>query len=118
MHAIDSPPFVFDAYRKTNGYANVPLDGIWVRAPYLHNGSVPNLHALLQPDSERPSTFYRGYDVYDPAQMGFVSDGPDAQKVGFLVDTKVLGNSNQGHSYGVNLTDKEKNDLIEFMKTL
>ena len=118
FHAIDSPPFAFDAYRKTNGYANVPLDGIWVRAPYLHNGSVPNLHALLQPDSERPSTFYRGYDVYDPAQMGFVSDGPDAQKVGFLVDTKVPGNSNQGHSYGVNLTDKEKNDLIEFMKTL
>ena len=25
-------------YRKTNGYANMPLDGIWLRAPYLHNG--------------------------------------------------------------------------------
>jgi hypothetical protein len=118
FHAINSPPFVFDAYRKTNGYADVPLDGIWARAPYLHNGSVPNLHAMLQPDSQRPSTFYRGYDVYDPAQMGFISDGPDAQKVGFLVDTKIPGNSNQGHNYGVSLTDKEKNDLIEFMKTL
>jgi cytochrome c peroxidase len=47
FHSINSPPFVFDAYRKTNGYANVPLDGIWARAPYLHNGSVPNLRSLL-----------------------------------------------------------------------
>jgi mono/diheme cytochrome c family protein len=117
FHAIDSPPFVFDAYRKTDGYANVPLDGIWARAPYLHNGSVPNLHDLLQPEKDRPTTFYRGYDVYDPAQVGFITDGPEAQKVGFLVDTNIPGNSNQGHSYGVTLTEKEKQDLIEFLKT-
>jgi len=118
FHAINSPPFVFDAYRKTNGYADVPLDGIWARAPYLHNGSVPNLHALLQPEKDRPTTFYRGYDVYDPAQVGFITDGPEAQKVGFFVDTNVPGNSNLGHTYGVNLTEKEKQDLIEFLKTL
>ena len=118
FHAIDSPPFVFDAYRKTNGYANVPLDGIWARAPYLHNGSVPNLHALLEPDKLRPATFYRGYDVYDPAEVGFVTDGPEAQKVGFFVDTNVPGNSNQGHNYGTTLTDGQKHDLIEYLKTL
>ncbi len=28
---------------KDVGYANQPLDGIWLRAPYLHNGSVPTL---------------------------------------------------------------------------
>src|SRR5262249_35566556 len=27
----------FTHFRKTNGYANQPLDGIWARAPYLHN---------------------------------------------------------------------------------
>lgn len=117
FHAINEPPFVFNAYRKTDGYANVPLDGIWARAPYLHNGSVPNLHALLLPDSQRPSGFYRGYDVYDPAQMGFISNGPEASKAGFYVDTNVPGNSNQGHSYGTSLSDKEKQDLIEYMKT-
>jgi mono/diheme cytochrome c family protein len=117
FHAIHDPPFVFNAYRKTNGYANVPLDGIWARAPYLHNGSVPNLHALLMPDTARPTSFYRGYDVYDPAQMGFISGGAEAQKVGFFVDTNVAGNSNQGHNYGVTLSDKDKNDLIEYMKT-
>jgi hypothetical protein len=118
FHSIDNPPFVFDAYHKTNGYANVPIDGIWARAPYLHNGAVPNLWALLQPDSARPQTFYRGYDVYDPKNVGYVSDGPEAQRVGFKVDTSVTGNGNQGHPYGIGLKDPEKWDLIEFLKTL
>ena len=29
----------FTHFRKTNGYANAPLDGVWARAPFLHNGS-------------------------------------------------------------------------------
>src|SRR6202040_3552334 len=33
----------FKRFCKTNGYANLPLDGVWLRAPYLHNGSVPTL---------------------------------------------------------------------------
>ena len=41
----------------------MPLDGIWLRAPYLHNGSVPTLRDLLRPPDERPVVFYRGYDV-------------------------------------------------------
>ena len=27
---------------------DMPLDGLWLRAPYLHNGSVPDLRALLE----------------------------------------------------------------------
>ena len=30
------------------GYIAPPLDGIWASAPYLHNGSVPNLKSLLK----------------------------------------------------------------------
>lgn len=37
----------FKNFRKTQGYANAPLDGIWARAPYLHNGSVPTLYDLF-----------------------------------------------------------------------
>ena len=118
FHAIDDPPFVFDAYHKTNGYANVPIDGIWARAPYLHNGSVPNLWALLEPESARPQVFYRGYDVYDPKNVGFISDGAEPRRVGFRVDTSAPGNGNQGHTYGVNLKDSDKWDLIEYMKGL
>jgi hypothetical protein len=118
FHSIDNPPFVFDSYRKTNGYANVPIDGIWARAPYLHNGSVPNLRALLQSEKDRPAVFYRGYDVYDPQNVGFVSDGPEAQRVGFRVDTGLPGNGNRGHAYGTALKDNEKSDLIEYLRTL
>jgi len=118
FHSINQPPFVFDAYRKTNGYASVPLDGIWARAPYLHNGSVPNLDAMLEAPQNRPVTFYRGYDVYDPEHVGFVSTGPEAAQVGFFVDTNVPGNSNQGHLYGTDLTGPQKKDLIEYLKTL
>ena len=60
----DRQPWKFSHFRKTDGYANMPLDGVWLRAPYLHNGSVPTLRALLFPE-ERPAVFYRGYDVYD-----------------------------------------------------
>ena len=45
----------FQTFRKTDGYANAPLDGLWLRAPYLHNGSVPTLAALLSPPAERPA---------------------------------------------------------------
>ena len=33
----------------TGGYIALQLDGAWLRAPYLHNGSVPTLRALLEP---------------------------------------------------------------------
>jgi processive rubber oxygenase RoxA-like protein len=64
----------FSHFRKTFGYANLPLDGVWLRAPYLHNGSVPTLRDLLEPGERRPTAFYRGYDLYDPLKMGFVSE--------------------------------------------
>ena len=118
FHAINDPPLVFDAYRKTNGYANVPLDGIWARAPYLHNGSVPTLADLLTPPAQRPTVFYTGYDVYDPTNVGFVSTGPQAAASGFRFDTTVAGNSNAGHAYGTTLSDPDKKALIEYMKTL
>ena len=48
-------PHRYCHYRKTFGYANMPLDGVWLRAPYLHNGSVPTMRALLEPASKRPN---------------------------------------------------------------
>ena len=91
----------FSGFRKTNGYVAVPLDGIWLRAPYLHNGSVASLHDLLEPPEQRQKVFYRGYDLYDPARVGFVSDGPIAERAGTRYDTARPGNGNGGHAYGV-----------------
>jgi mono/diheme cytochrome c family protein len=108
----------FTHFRKTHGYANQPLDGIWARAPYLHNGSVPTLWDLLQNPESRPPQFSRGYDVYDKDKVGFVTETPEAQRAGSLYDTTLPGNGNGGHVYGTHLSDEEKRALVEYMKTL
>ncbi len=110
--------YQFTHFRKTNGYTNQPLDGIWARAPYLHNGSVPTLWDLLQSPENRPQQFSRGYDVYDKERVGFISDTPEAKREGSPYNTTLPGNGNGGHVYGTNLSDEEKQDLVEYMKTL
>jgi cytochrome c5 len=74
----------FRRFRKTDGYANMPLDGVWLRAPYLHNGSVPTVRDLLEPAERRPKIFYRGYDVVDRRKLGFVSDVAEEKGVRFF----------------------------------
>ncbi len=103
---------------QNSGYCSPPLDGLWMRAPYLHNGSVPTLRDLLEPAERRPTTFYRGYDVYDPVYVGFIASGSDAQRAGWRVDVTVRGNGNQGHIYGADLAAAEKQALLEYLKTL
>ncbi len=117
-HWADGYPWAFHHFRSSNGYVSLSLDGIWLRAPYLHNGSVPTLQDLLEPAERRPRVFYRGYDVYDQEHAGFVSNGEEAQRAGFRYDTAVIGNGNQGHLYGTSLTAAEKRALVEYMKTL
>jgi hypothetical protein len=114
-------PWRFTHFRKTYGYANMPLDGIWLRAPYLHNGSVPTLRDLLEPTENRPNVFYRGYNVYDWEKVGFISDV--AEEGGhrfFKFNTQVEGNSNAGHEgeiYGTHLSGAQKDAIVEYMKT-
>jgi hypothetical protein len=103
-------PWQFKHFRKTNGYVNQPLDGIWARAPYFHNGSVATLWQVLTPE-ERSASFYRGSDAFDTAEVGFVFEGPVARKRGRLLDTTLPGNRNSGHSgpaYGTELPEAEK----------
>jgi hypothetical protein len=108
----------FTRFRQTNGYAAMPLDGVWLRAPYLHNGSVPTLRDLLTKPEDRPRLFWRGYDVYDYDAVGFVSRGSEAERDGFGVDTSERGNGCLGHAYGTNLSATEKANLIEYLKGL
>lgn len=111
-------PYRFTRFRKTNGYANHPLDGIWARAPYLHNGSVPTLRDLLEPVERRPAVFYRGYDVFDQTNVGFVSNVPgEGSRTFFRFETSVAGNSNSGHLYGTTLREEDKRAIVEYMKT-
>ena len=100
------------------GYVAAFLDGIWLRAPYLHNGSVPTLRDLLEPAAARPVTFWRGYNVYDPEHVGFVTTGEAAEQAGSLHDTRLKGGGNQGHDFGTALPDEDKAALVEYLKTL
>ncbi|MES1172032.1 MAG: cytochrome c [Bacteroidota bacterium] len=100
------------------GYLATTLDGLWLRAPYLHNGAVPTLRALLDLDERRRTVvFHRGYDVLDRDKVGFVAGGAEAERVGVPFDTRRPGNGNGGHRYGTDLAPADKNALIEFLKT-
>ena len=104
---------------KDVGYASQPLDGIWLRAPYLHNGSVPSLRDLLNPPAERQTAFWRGCDIYDPVDVGFRSGPPDADcPRAWRMDTTARGEGNGGHLYGTMLPEDRKNALIEYLKSL
>jgi hypothetical protein len=98
-------------------YKARPLNGVWATAPYLHNGSVPNLTELLKPAAQRMKKFSVGAMTYDPTNVGFVTDAPGFPKF----DTSGTGSSNMGHEgdeYGTNLSENEKKQLIEYLKTL
>jgi mono/diheme cytochrome c family protein len=97
-------------------YKARPLNGIWATAPYLHNGSVPNLAQLLLPPSQRMTQFYVGSRDFDPVNVGFITtQTPGA----YLFDTTVAGNSNVGHLYGTaELSATQRLELIEYLKTL
>lgn len=111
-------PYRFTHFRKTRGYANQPLDGIWLRAPYLHNGSVPTLRALLDPPDARPKLFYRGNDLFDRQNVGFVStEQSSGGRVFFAYDTTLPGNGNGGHTYGTQLSPADKQAIVEYLKT-
>jgi hypothetical protein len=137
----------FSHFRKTNGYANLPLDGIWLRGPYLHNGSVPTIRDLLESADKRPKSFYRGYDVIDQQKLGFVSDVSEENGVKFFrYETQCVdpggcratrnpenhhddnvcvpgdwaGNSDRGHEgkdYGTELSAEQKDAIVEYLKT-
>ena len=118
---FEGTPYRFRHFRKTDGYANLPLDGLWLRAPYLHNGSVPTLVDLLRPQAERPVTFVRGLDVVDADKGGFTAPACDPAQppvAGTICfDTRLPGNGNGGHDYGTGLPPAGKADLLAYLLT-
>lgn len=105
-------------------YKAAPRDGVWATAPFMHNGSVPNLYEMLVPASERTKKFYVGRE-FDPVKVGVDTSGKSG---GFLLDTALVGNSNKGHSFengprgngviGPLLTDEQRWALVEYLKSI
>jgi len=115
-------------WQAIRAYRARPLNGIWSTAPFLHNGSVPDMVQLLGPASARATTFGVGSNELDPATLGF--DGGH-----FTYDTRLPGNGNGGHTFadtydrgrpftaqagvvGRALSADEIRALIEFLKVI
>jgi hypothetical protein len=123
-----------DGYRPNDiapnlAYKSRPLDGVWATPPYLHNGSVPDIEALLSPLADRPKKFWLGHRAYDPKRLGYRSDKLSG---GFEFDTQLRGNHNTGHLFddapadgttmpgriGPKLSADDRRALIEFLKSM
>jgi hypothetical protein len=120
----------WNGYRKNElreplAYKARPHNGAWATPPYLHNGSVPNLYELLSPAAERSKVFYLGNKQFDPVHLG-LDTSPLKGASEFRVD--LPGNSNAGHEFndgpkgngviGRKLTEEERLQIIEYLKTL
>jgi hypothetical protein len=116
--------------RAPLAYKARPLEGVWAAPPYLHNGSVPTVDALLSPPAERPAKFGLGHREYDPQRLGYRFDEFPG---GFAFDTTLRGNFNSGHEFdegwkkggpnrsgliGPRLSPDERSALIEFLKSM
>ncbi len=114
-----------DYPRAPLAYKARPLNGIWATAPFLHNGSVPNLYEMLVPVEQRSQKFYLGTREFDPKYVGFKKDKISGAT---LLDTSKIGNSNAGHEFkgdgsgegviGPELSEDERWALVEYLKTL
>ncbi len=96
----------------SEGYVAPPLDGVWATAPYLHNGSVPSLDALLH-STTRPAKWKR-MDEYDHENMGWKYEESGKGRY----DTSLPGYGNKGHYFGDHLSAEERKAVIEYLKTL
>jgi hypothetical protein len=124
--AINGSWFGDPPLADTDGYLAPTLLGIWARAPYLHNGSVPDLASLLA-SSTRPSAWQRtgsGAEHYDAERMGWRFElsadrgDPDTIAGRKIYDTARPGLSAAGHTYGDTLSDGERAALLEYLRSL
>jgi hypothetical protein len=96
-------------------YKARPLNGIWAAPPFLHNGSVPNLYEMLLPANQRSKQFALGRREFDPVKVGFVTEPAEGT---FLFDTTPKGNTNVGHEFGAHLSEAERWQVVEYLKSL
>ncbi|MBS1779662.1 MAG: c-type cytochrome [Bacteroidetes bacterium] len=102
-----------------NGYIAPPLDGVWITAPYLHNGSVPTLEAVLN-SKLRPQYWQRNFshDEYDINKPGIKYTALTVPEAKHCYNTTLPGYGNMGHYFGDALTDDERKNVLEYLKTL
>jgi hypothetical protein len=99
-------------------YESRVLEGVWAVAPYLHNGSVPNLWELMKHAKDRKPAFKVGSRVFDAKNVGYATDDSPFKTGDFVADpANANGNGNGGHEFGADLSDDERWAIIEYMKS-
>lgn len=106
-------------FEPEKGYIAPPLDGIWATAPYLHNGSVPDLYSLLRSE-ERPFFWERARNStnYNWRRVGWQFAEKDNGDDRWTYDTTLPGYSKEGHTFGDELQEDERRAVLEYLKTL
>jgi hypothetical protein len=118
-HVVDRLANMFKVPGEPRAYESRVLHGIWATAPYLHNGSVPNLWELLLPANQRSASFMIGSKMYDQKNVGYVTDSSPFKDGKLVVGAGAeAGNSNAGHEFGKDLNDDDRWALIEYLKQL
>ena len=110
---------MFKVPGEANAYEARVLHGIWATAPYLHNGSVPNLWELLLPPDQRSQSFMVGSRRYDSEKVGYVTTESPYKDGTLVVGTGAhAGNRNVGHDYTSDISDDQRKALLEYLKQL
>lgn len=117
--------------QPSQGYVAPPLDGIWATGPFLHNGSVPSIRAVLN-SRIRPTLWHHRVVAelsskdFNEKDVGWVYESVDSENdkttlpVGqqWLYDTRQPGYANSGHLFGDGLTVEQRDAVLEYLKTL
>lgn len=120
--------------KPSQGYVPPPLVGIWARWPYFHNNSAPTLYDVISPEFERPSSYIAVPSTdkkldFDKKLNGYprphLIREPFKSDKDYFYSTKKKGLGNMGHTKMLvdsngkeKMSESEKLDLIEFLKTL
>lgn len=105
--------------KPQRGYFAPPLDGVWITAPYFHNGSIPTLENVLN-SGTRPRYWKRNFnrEEYNYAIPGWhykILSRPGGKQT---YNTDIPGYGNYGHTFGDHFSDVERKAVIEYLKTL
>lgn len=138
-HVENDPEYAqrTNEWRDLAQYIARPHLAVWATAPFLHNGSVPNLYELLSPAKDRHRCFYLSPNMeFDPHSVGYkvIECDPTAPAPpgGFKFEAYLPGNGNGGHEFtntptcngpagngvlGCELPPDDRWAIIEYLKT-
>jgi cytochrome c peroxidase len=120
--------------RPSKGYVPPPLVGIWARYPYFHNNSAPSLYEVITPEFKRVTSYIavpseNKKTDFDKRKNGYPKEDfirePFKSNKDYYYNTKIKGLSNSGHTRMLldnngreKFTERQKYEIIEFLKTL